>query len=152
MPSKKEGTKQKHSYRMVTNTVPTALQAKKKVEKILDRRSAKTPQLCPVRDVLHTLTDKWSMLAMMVLGKHTTLRFNKLKTEVGGISQKMLTVTMKKLEKNRLVIRKVYPQIPPKVEYTITPMGLEFLRHLTVLLDWACANSKKISQCRSDNG
>ena len=132
---------------METNRVPTASQAKKKVEKILEGLSP-TMQICPVRDVLHTLTDKWSMFVMMVLGKHTTLRFNELKTEVGGISQKMLTVTMKKLEKNGLVTRKVYPQIPPKVEYTMTQMGLEFLQHLTIMLDWACANSKKIGRCR----
>jgi DNA-binding HxlR family transcriptional regulator len=133
---------------METNRVPTASQAKKKVEKILDGWSVKAPQICPVRDVLHEVTDKWSMLAIMVLGKHTTLRFNELKTEIRGVSQKMLTVTMKKLEKNGLVTRKVYPQIPPKVEYTITPMGMEFLQNLTVMLDWACVNSKKIGQYR----
>lgn len=133
---------------METNTVPTALQAKKKVEKILGATPRKLPKICPVRDVLHELTDKWSMLAVMVLGTHGTLRFNELKTNIEGISQKMLTVTMKKLERNRLVVRKVYPQIPPKVEYTLTPMGLEFMQHLTVMLDWACANSKKIGQCK----
>ncbi len=109
--------------------------------------SGKFP-LCPVKDVLHTLGDKWSVLAMMVLGQYEVLRFNELKNAITGISQKMLTVTLKNLESHGLLVRKMYAQIPPKVEYTITPMGHEFLQHLVVMLDWACTNVDKINSTR----
>lgn len=133
---------------MVTNTVPAASQAIKKVENFLYRYESKQVATCPVRDVLHSLTDKWSMLIMMVLGQHHTLRFNEIKIHVTGISQKMLTATLRNLEISGMVDRKMYPQIPPKVEYTITPMGTEFLQHLVVMLDWACKNSDTISRLR----
>jgi DNA-binding HxlR family transcriptional regulator len=77
---------------------------------------------------------------MMVLGQEKTLRFNELKTAIVGISQKMLTVTLKNLERYGFIERKMYPQIPPKVEYTITPMGEEYLQHFVVMLTWACNN------------
>ena len=133
---------------MVTNTVPAASQAIKKVETFLYNYESKQVATCPVRDVLHSLTDKWSMLVMMVLGQHHTLRFNEVKTHVTGISQKMLTATLRNLEVSGMVDRKMYPQIPPKVEYTITPMGTEFLQHLVVMIDWACKNSDTISRLR----
>ncbi|HEU4470425.1 MAG TPA: helix-turn-helix domain-containing protein [Flavisolibacter sp.] len=102
--------------------------------------SAKCKMPCPVKDVLHNVSDKWSMLVMMRLGQEKTLRFNELKTAVSGISQKMLTVTLKELERYGLIERKMYAQIPPKVEYTITPVGEGYLQHLVVMLTWACNN------------
>lgn len=110
--------------------------------------SAKCKMPCPVKDVLHNISDKWSTLVMMVLGQEKTLRFNELKTVVAGISQKMLTVTLKNLERYGLVERRMYPQIPPKVEYTITPLGEEYLQHFVVMLTWACANATTISRSR----
>lgn len=130
---------------MDTIKVPSALQSQKKISEILGGMSAKCKMPCPVKDVLHNTTDKWSMLVMMVLGQHTTLRFNELKTMVSGISQKMLTVTLKNLVSYGLLDRKMYPQIPPKVEYSITPMGEEFLRHFVVMLNWACNNLGEIA-------
>lgn len=133
---------------METSKARRGLPPKKIFVKTLQPVTVGGNKHCPVRDVLHQLTDKWSMLVVMELGRESTLRFNELKGRITGISQKMLTVTMKKLETNGLVHRKVYPQIPPKVEYTITPLGLEFLHHLNVLLEWACSNSKKIVRTR----
>ena len=130
---------------MDTIKVPTALQGQKKISEILSGTSAKCKMPCPVKDVLHNLSDKWSMLAMMVLGQEKTLRFNELKTVIAGISQKMLTVTLKNLERYGMVERKMYPQIPPKVEYSITPMGEEYLQHLTVMLTWAYKNLSHIA-------
>ena len=139
----------KLSYQMDTIKAPAALQPMKKVEKFL----ATMPQsgqfnICPVKDVLHTLTDKWSILIMMSLGRDKTLRFNELKSQIAGISQKMLTVALKNLEASGMVNRKVYPQIPPKVEYSITPVGDEFLQHLVVMLRWACENANTIGRLR----
>ncbi len=129
---------------MDTIKVPTALQSQKKISEVLTGMSAKCKMPCPVKDVLHNTSDKWSTLVMMVLGQKKTLRFNELKTAISGISQKMLTVTLKNLERYGLVERKMYPQIPPKVEYTITPMGEEYLQHFVVLLTWACNNLSHI--------
>jgi DNA-binding HxlR family transcriptional regulator len=125
---------------METIKVPTALQSQKKVSEILSGMSSTCKMPCPVKDILHNTTDKWSTLVIMVLGKEKTLRFNELKTAISGISQKMLTVTLKNLERYGLVERKMYAQIPPKVEYTITPMGEEYLQHFVVMLTWACKN------------
>ena len=125
---------------MDTIKVPTTLQSQKKISEVLSGMSAKCKMPCPIKDVLHNTSDKWSTLVMMVLGQEKTLRFNELKTVVSGISQKMLTVTLKNLERYGLVERKMYPQIPPKVEYTITSLGEEYLQHFVVMLTWACNN------------
>ena len=130
---------------MDTIKVPTALQSQKKISEVLSGMSAKCKMPCPVKDVLHHTSDKWSTLVMMVLGQEKTLRFNELKTAISGISQKMLTVTLKNLERYGFIERKMFPQIPPKVEYTITPMGEEYLQHFVVMLTWACNNLGHIS-------
>jgi DNA-binding HxlR family transcriptional regulator len=150
-PFKKEGTNQKHSYQMDTIKVPTALQSQKKISEVLSGMSGKCKMPCPVKDVLHHTSDKWSTLVMMVLGQEKTLRFNELKTAIAGISQKMLTVTLKNLERYGFIERKMYPQIPPKVEYTITPMGEEYLQHFVVMLTWACNNLGHIAAAQKKN-
>ena len=141
-----EGTRRKHSYQMETISVPSRSQTEKKVGEILQSMIDNCKLPCPVKDVLHSVGDKWSMLVMMVLGQAKTLRFNELKTVIIGISQKMLTVTLKNLERHGLVARKMYPQIPPKVEYTITPLGEGYLQHFVVMLTWACENLSTISK------
>src|ERR1700712_5544965 len=82
---------------------------------------------CPVRNVLDRVGDKWSMLTILMLGHYGTLRFNQLNQHIGNISQKMLTVTLKSLEADGLVERKMFPQIPPRVEYKLTAMGSTLL-------------------------
>jgi DNA-binding HxlR family transcriptional regulator len=132
---------------METNRLPAASAAKKKLQEIIGRKPRKA-DVCPVKDVLHTLTDKWSMFVMMNLGSQGTLRFTELKNSIDGISQKMLTVTLKNLEASGLLTRTAYQQIPPKVEYALTAVGVEFLQHLVVLLNWACTNSAIIVKSR----
>ncbi|AWA28981.1 transcriptional regulator [Flavobacterium magnum] len=127
---------------METISVPSAKDTQKKLKEILNTPRDCTTSLCPVKDVLHKVGDKWSVFVMMALGAEKTLRFNELKNTIDGISQKMLTVTVRDLESFGLIDRKIYPQIPPKVEYTLTAKGEEFLQHLVVLLDWACRYSK----------
>ena len=133
---------------MDTIKVPSASQSEKKIKDFFETASSGSIKLCPVRDILHTLSDKWSIMVMLSLGHHKMLRFNELKNNIEGISQKMLTVTVRTLELHGLIVRKVYAQIPPKVEYTITQLGQEFLQHLVVMLDWACINMETISRVK----
>ena len=104
---------------------------------------------CPVRNILDRFGDKWSTLVLLILGNYNTLRFNELQKMIGSISQKMLTVTLKKLEADGLVTRKVYAQVPPKVEYSLTDLGLSLLPNLESLVKWANENMIEITKNRS---
>lgn len=103
---------------------------------------------CAVRNVLDRLGDKWSMLIIITLGIEGTMRFNQLHHYIGDISQKMLTVTLKTLEADGLVSRKVYAEIPPKVEYTLTERGTSLLPHLEGLAEWAMTHMDGIYTSR----
>lgn len=105
---------------------------------------------CAVRNVLDRLGDKWSMLVILVLGEAGTMRFNQLHHEIGDISQKMLTVTLKVLEADGLVMRKVYAEIPPKVEYSLTERGASLLPHIEGLAEWANTHMQGIYASRKE--
>jgi len=105
-------------------------------------------ETCPVRNVLDRFGDKWSILVIMILNKKEFMRFNELRRTVGDISQKMLTVTLKKLEADGLVSRKVYPEIPPRVEYQLTKLGNSLVPHIENLTSWAVKNFSKIVESR----
>jgi DNA-binding HxlR family transcriptional regulator len=92
--------------------------------------------------------DKWSMLTVIMLSDHGTLRFNELHQLIDGISQKMLTVTLKMLEADGLLTRKMYAQIPPKVEYALTPLGESLVTPLMHMYDWANTNMPEIKASR----
>lgn len=92
---------------------------------------------CPIKDVLYRVGDKWSMLTVIMLNDHGTLRFNELHQLIDAISQRMLTVTLKTLEADGLVARKMYAQIPPKVEYSLTELGRSLVPPLMTLYNWA---------------
>lgn len=117
-------------------------------ENILKKYS--NPEHCPVRNVVDRIGDKWSVLVLMVLEDGEVLRFNEIYGYLKTISQKMLTVTLKNLEADGLVSRKVYPQIPPKVEYRLTPRGMTLLPHLHGLVSWAMENMSEIRESRED--
>ncbi len=103
---------------------------------------------CPVRNVLERFGDKWSLLVLMLLEDVQILRFSEINSYIRTISQKMLAVTLKTLEADGLVKRTVYPQIPPKVEYELTPMGKSLLPHLHELAQWAVVNMEQIKVSR----
>jgi len=103
---------------------------------------------CPVRNVIDRIGDKWSMLILLVLEEGEVLRFNEIHTSIQSISQKMLAVTLKTLEADGLVKRTVYPQIPPKVEYQLTPRGCSLLPHIHGLVQWATDNQSEIKLSR----
>ena len=103
---------------------------------------------CPIRQVLDRLSDKWSMLIILVLSHEEKMRFNELHRSIGDISQKMLTVALRSLEADGLVSRKIYPEIPPKVEYRLTEVGKSIVPHITMLSQWAQDNFAYITQSR----
>ena len=100
-----------------------------------------------VKSVLTRIGDKWSMLIVTLLGDGE-MRFSELRREIEGISQRMLTLTLRGLERDGLVIRTVYPTIPPKVEYALTPLGRSLLEPIKELGEWARRNIGKIGDAR----
>ena len=99
-------------------------------------------------DVISLVGDKWSVLVVVLLGRGTK-RFTEIKTSVEGISQKMLTVTLRGLERDGYVKRTIYPTIPPKVEYELTDLGRELLVPLRALGTWAIANHARVQAARA---
>lgn len=103
---------------------------------------------CPVRNVLDRFGDKWSMLVLLLLAEYDTLRFNEIQRCIGTISQKMLATTLKSLETDGLVKRKLYPQVPPRVDYSLTSRGKSLIPHLQGLVKWADEHMKEIKKSR----
>lgn len=101
---------------------------------------------CPIRNVLSRLGDKWSLLVLYTLSRDGvgTMRFGSLLRAVPDISQKMLTVTLRTLEEDGLVERKVYAEVPPRVEYSLTPRALTLLPLVDRLIEWAAENMEGI--------
>ena len=101
--------------------------------------------------MLSRISDKWTMLVVRVLGRGP-LRFNALRREVGEISQKMLTSTLRDLEENGFVTRTVTPSNPPQVEYALTDLGREFLTPVRALAEWVLENNTRINSAREAYG
>ena len=100
-----------------------------------------------VSGVLARIGDKWSVLIVSRLGAKPR-RFNELKRDIGGISQRMLTLTLRGLERDGLVTRTVFPTIPPRVDYELTALGRSLLGPVSALGDWALKNIGKIDAAR----
>ncbi len=122
----------------VTNTDSQELRVKNKVKVFFNKAmvNRKKKGFCITRDVMAVLLDKWSLFVIYNLGYYKILRFNELKTKIRGVSPRMLSVTLKKLECNGVVSRKVFAEVPPKVEYTLTDFGLELVEKTVDLNDW----------------
>ena len=101
-----------------------------------------------VNDLIGRVADKWTMLILEVLGEKGTLRFTRLSQLVEGISQKMLTQTLRQMERDGLVVRTIYPVVPPKVEYYLTPLGLGLGAAFCGVWVWAAENLKQVEQAR----
>lgn len=119
-----------------------------RLEKIFGSDSLQTPG-CPIRDVLDRIGDKWSILTILHLGHSGKLRFNELLHRTDGISQRMLTVTLRSLAQDGYVTRTVYPEVPPRVEYELTPLGFGLLEQVLELSLWAKANMDEILTARN---
>lgn len=104
-------------------------------------------QCSRVSEVLARIGDKWSVLIVMLL-RDRPRRFNELKKMIGGISQRMLTLTLRGLERDGLVTRTVFPTVPPRVDYELTPLGRSMQTPVEALGNWAFANLAAIEQAR----
>jgi len=108
-----------------------------------------TDGACPfVREVLTRVGDKWSVLVIVLLGDGTR-RFSDLKRTITGISQRMLTHTLRGLERDGLIVRTVIPTVPPRVEYALSPLGRTLLKTVSDLADWARGNRDAIERARA---
>ena len=112
-----------------------------------DIRDALYPK-CPIRNVLSRVGDKWSMLVLFTLESNDTQRFKELQRNIPDISQKMLTATLKMLEADGLIRREVFPEVPPRVEYSLTKKGRSLLPLIDNLLSWASENMEDIIESR----
>lgn len=122
---------------------------KKKIEKILEEKETGTG-LCPIHDFLNHFANKWSMLVVLNLGYAGKPRFSELKNMITGISQRMLTVTLRSLESDGLITRKLYPEIPPRVEYELTSLGKSLLDVMMSLGEWASKHEAEITKARKE--
>jgi len=104
---------------------------------------------CPTRIVLDRIADKWTVLIVGAL-EEKTKRFGELRREVGGVSQKMLTQTLRGLERDGVVVRKVYASVPPKVEYSLTRLGRTLVRILEEIREWSENNIEDVLKARKD--
>lgn len=104
---------------------------------------------CEVRQILDRVADKWSLLVIALLDRRS-LRFTELRREIDGISQRMLTVTLRQLERDGLVRRTVYPVVPPRVDYELTPLGATLHTTIQALVQWTEDHQGKIAAARSD--
>jgi DNA-binding HxlR family transcriptional regulator len=107
---------------------------------------------CPIGDLLARLGDKWSMLVLVTLSRadNHCLRFSELMRQVDGISQRMLTTTLRNLERDGILTRQIYPEVPPRVEYTVTGRGREMLVPVRQLVQWIAQEWPEIEKSRAD--
>jgi DNA-binding HxlR family transcriptional regulator len=103
---------------------------------------------CELRDVLDRLADKWSLLVVELLGAGP-VRFSELRRQIDGISQRMLTLALRNLERDGLVHRTVFPSVPPKVEYSLTASGSTLLGALGPLVEWTRAHRDDVAVARA---
>src|SRR5436305_9656816 len=105
-------------------------------------------QQCPTRQVLTRIADKWTMLVITLLAEEEMLRFSELRRQIEGVSQKMLTQTLRGLERDGLVTRTVYPTVPVTVEYRLTDLGRSLGETVGAIRSWAYANMEEIEGAR----
>ena len=103
---------------------------------------------CPIRQVISRFGDKWSLLVLFTLETNSTQRFKELQRNIPDISQKMLTSTLRTLEEDGLILRQVYAEVPPRVEYSLTPRAQSLIPIVDNLVDWAADNMAAILKDR----
>ncbi|WP_328439046.1 helix-turn-helix transcriptional regulator [Streptomyces sp. NBC_00444] len=107
-----------------------------------------TREGCEVRQILDRVADKWSLLVIALL-ENRRLRFTELRREIDGVSQRMLTVTLRQLERDGLVKRTVHPVVPPRVEYELTPLGGTLHATIRSLVTWTEQHQQEIAAARA---
>lgn len=106
-------------------------------------------KVCSYSHVLEIISDKWTALVLYSL-ENGTIRYGEIKRRIEGISQKMLTQTLKQLERDGLVSRKVTPSVPPIVEYTLTPLGETLIPYMKMLKEWASEHYSAVRKAREE--
>lgn len=107
-------------------------------------------EICPIRNVVARFGDKWSLLVLLVINGQGIVRFNELGRMIPDISTRVLSTTLRTLEADGLISRKVYAQVPPKVEYSLTDTGRSLIPLIMQLTEWAKANMKKVIAYRRE--
>ena len=107
-----------------------------------------TPGNCHAHEVLTRIGDKWSVHVIHMLGHSGTMRFNELRRGIEGISQRMLTVTLRGLERDGLVERRIYPEVPPRVEYSLTKLGATLRDVVRLLVRWSSSHLAEVDAAR----
>ena len=107
-------------------------------------------EICPIRNIVARFGDKWSLLVLLIIDGEGTVRFNELGRMIPDISTRVLSGTLKTLEADGLVNRKVYAQVPPKVEYTLTDTGKSLIPLIMQLTEWAQKNMKSVMKHRKE--
>lgn len=103
------------------------------------------------REIVNRVADKWSLWTINVLAEAgTPVRFSKIMEQVEGVSQKSLTKTLRQLERDGLITRKVFAEVPPRVEYALTPLGVEMLEHVQPLWLWVARSVGRFQAARAD--
>jgi len=103
-----------------------------------------------VREMIDAVADRWTMLVLEVLEEHGEVRFTRLGELIGGVSQKMLTKTLRQMERDGLVVRTVHPVIPPHVEYRLTDMGLSLSEAFCGVWQWVEAHQERLRVAREE--
>ena len=106
---------------------------------------------CPIRNVLARVGDKWSLLVLYTLQHMEPVRFKELQRQIPDISQKSLTQTLRTLEEDGFVTREVFPEVPPRVEYSITPRALSFFSLVENMINWAKETMEEIIKDRTNS-
>lgn len=105
---------------------------------------------CPIRNVLSRIGDKWSLLVLYTLAQAPAMRFGALQKSIPDISRKMLTVTLRTLEEDGFVEREIFAEVPPRVEYSLTPRAHSLLPHIDGVIAWAKENMNDILRDRDE--
>jgi len=101
---------------------------------------------CPIRNVLGRFADKWSLLILCNLQAHDKMRYTEIRNAIPDISQKMLTSTLKQLQQDNLLKRKAYAEIPPRVEYSLTELGLTLMPIIGQMIEWAQVHFDEVTK------
>lgn len=144
-----EGTARLPGHTDVTIAESQSVASEKNLKEIFVRaKNGREINFCPVRDIIARFSDRWSLLTLLLLGAHGRKRFSEIKSGIGDVSQRMLTVTLRHLEEDGFITREVFAEVPPRVEYELTILGRELVNQLTQFTAWIDTRSDDIVKAR----
>jgi len=135
----------------VTKTENQVDAIEKKIKRIFTEAKTGRNAICPIRDVVARINDKWTVLVILALGGYGRMRFNTLKKLIPDVSQRMLTLTLRNLEHDGFITREAFAEIPPRVEYELTNLGTSLMNQLLEFSDWANRHAGTILKNRKSS-